>query len=467
MGALSTRVPVLHIAEEVNRIYAEAVKYEKGKGVEKDLIKAAQLYKQAADEGHDKAQTRYGYVCLNGEGVPQSNREAFKYFKKAAINYDWEGKTAVGICYYEGIGTFKSGFDAGFHLKRCANEQIPKAQYYYAKVLHDGFGCSPEIPLAIAYLSSAQINGYSTAESLLKEYLAETTVETLRQEYVSLAPHKRFLAPALLLAMAELGDIPSMYLFAITIFKGNGFPPNHKLAFKYSSKAAGLGHMPSHHLLGYLYHNGYGCDRDQVKSLEHYKTASDGGYPNSHFNVSLHYIEESKYTEAVQYLQRSIECQSPQGYYFMSKLYQEGKGVEQDESKYEELLEKSANLGFFKAIHEFAIYCFEKQKFDKAIQYFFNAARHGDVIAYRYIAKIYQKGISIEKNEAGAIEWYKLGAMQSEDVECFYCLGKCYQKGIGAEQNNEEAIRYYKKAAEKNHEKAKQKLNELENNNEN
>ncbi|KAH0791533.1 cobalamin biosynthesis protein CobT [Histomonas meleagridis] len=462
MGTYISRIPSLHTPPEIKDVYKEAVKFEKGNGVEVDLPKAAQLYKRAADAGYDKAQVCYGNMCLKGEGVAQSNREAFKYFKKAAKNYNWEGKLSTGICYFEGIGTFRNALYAIFHIKACAKILHPKGQFYYGKCLHDGYGCSSDIAFAIANLGCSYLAGYTPSKQLFDQYLTETTIDALRKKYDFLVVRKKFLGPALELAMADLGDVASMYSVAIKALKGEGMRLNYDLSFEYANKAAEQGHFPSHHLLGYLYINGYGCDKDPSKALLHYKTASDGGYVNSHFNVGLLYMNSSNYEEAHRYFQLAIDNDSAEGFYFMAKLYREGKGVESDESKYEEYLEESSKRGYFRALHEHGMYCYEKGKYDKAFKSLINAARYGDSLTYKYIGRIYEKGYGVEKNEKEAFEWYRLGAMQCEDLDCVMSAAKCLQKGIGTESNDEEAKRYYRKAADKGNEKAQRKLREME-----
>lgn len=58
--------------------------YHEGHLVEKDLSKAANLYRQAANNGDPDAQYSLGWMYFNGEGVPQSNDEAIIWFTLAA-----------------------------------------------------------------------------------------------------------------------------------------------------------------------------------------------------------------------------------------------------------------------------------------------------------------------------------------------------------------------------------------------
>ena len=57
--------------------------YHNGYGVDKDLRKAADLCKQAADAGLGEAIADMGIIYLDGDGVPQDLDKALEYFQKA------------------------------------------------------------------------------------------------------------------------------------------------------------------------------------------------------------------------------------------------------------------------------------------------------------------------------------------------------------------------------------------------
>ena len=52
--------------------------YEDGRGVTKDLPRAAQLYTQSAELGSSFAQSQLGYMYFNGIGVERDNEQAIK-----------------------------------------------------------------------------------------------------------------------------------------------------------------------------------------------------------------------------------------------------------------------------------------------------------------------------------------------------------------------------------------------------
>ena len=58
--------------------------YAKGDGVPENDAEAVKWYRKAADQGHAKAQDNLGVMYDNGEGVPENDAEAVKWYRKAA-----------------------------------------------------------------------------------------------------------------------------------------------------------------------------------------------------------------------------------------------------------------------------------------------------------------------------------------------------------------------------------------------
>lgn len=61
----------------------------------KESIKAVELYRQAAEQGHAKAQNNLGACYYNGDGVTKDIHEAFKWFEMAANNGNEKAKESL------------------------------------------------------------------------------------------------------------------------------------------------------------------------------------------------------------------------------------------------------------------------------------------------------------------------------------------------------------------------------------
>lgn len=70
---------------DIDRIYAKGQAYHFGEGEEKDYIKAANYYLEAAKLGHNDAMKMLGYMYKNGFGVVQSYTKAEEWYRKAIL----------------------------------------------------------------------------------------------------------------------------------------------------------------------------------------------------------------------------------------------------------------------------------------------------------------------------------------------------------------------------------------------
>ncbi|XP_066446666.1 death ligand signal enhancer [Eleutherodactylus coqui] len=132
--------------------YNTAVCYEKGRGVGKDMAKAAELYLLAARGGHQQAKFRYARYLLTAKpedtksavemlqeaaeaGVKEAqaylgvfyskashldSQKAARYFWMAAENGDVQSRYHLGVCYEQGFGVPTSRQEALRHFERAA-----------------------------------------------------------------------------------------------------------------------------------------------------------------------------------------------------------------------------------------------------------------------------------------------------------------------------------------------------------
>src|SRR5262249_26239434 len=83
------------------------VQYENGRGVRKDLGKAAELYQKAADQGYPPAQYNLGLLYEHGEGVPKDLGKARELYQKAADQGYALAQCNLGLFYQNGQGVPK------------------------------------------------------------------------------------------------------------------------------------------------------------------------------------------------------------------------------------------------------------------------------------------------------------------------------------------------------------------------
>ncbi|MDO4496676.1 MAG: hypothetical protein Q4B58_02410 [Bacteroidales bacterium] len=97
-----------------------------------------------------------------------------------------------------------------------------------------------------------------------------------------------------------------------------------------------------------------------------------------------------------------------------------------------------------------------KQDFEKAVYWYKEAIRHGDLqYAPSSLGDIYRKGQeNVERNPTLAIEAYKI----STDPYAWFRLGQSYEEGWTAVPDMQKAMEYYEMAAARGHHLALKRL---------
>ena len=94
--------------------YNLGVAYDVGQGVPQDQVEAARWYRKAANQGNAEAQAHLGHAYDVGQGVPQDRAEALRWLKKAADQGNAMAQLGLGIAYYNGKGVPQDFAEAYF-----------------------------------------------------------------------------------------------------------------------------------------------------------------------------------------------------------------------------------------------------------------------------------------------------------------------------------------------------------------
>ncbi len=78
-----------------------------GDGVPQDDKEAVRWWELAAEEGDVDAQFNLGNMYRKGEGVPQDDKEAFRWYRLAAEQGDVVAQLNLGVMYVKGEGVIQ------------------------------------------------------------------------------------------------------------------------------------------------------------------------------------------------------------------------------------------------------------------------------------------------------------------------------------------------------------------------
>jgi TPR repeat protein len=89
---------------EAHAQYNLGIMYANGDGVPENDSEAVKWYRKAAGQGYANAQSNLGLMYALGDGVPENDAEAVKWYRKAADQGLAESQTSLGFMYAEGEG---------------------------------------------------------------------------------------------------------------------------------------------------------------------------------------------------------------------------------------------------------------------------------------------------------------------------------------------------------------------------
>ena len=92
------------VLKEIRCLCSLGYMYEVGLGCQKDLTKALECYKIAADLDDPIAQCNYAYCHYEGIGCPVDEHTAFEYFQLSASKDHPRALFYMGECYFYGRG---------------------------------------------------------------------------------------------------------------------------------------------------------------------------------------------------------------------------------------------------------------------------------------------------------------------------------------------------------------------------
>ena len=286
--------------------------YLTGTGVDKDLVKALELFDTAIEAGSTNAYVGKARVLLeqldisredeedaqdadtlkateeatnksdtdsesDESVIPEEEKNIFDLFYKAQISGDVDGSYYLGYAYENGIGTavdYKKAFD---YYSRAAKSNstdlsdqnaINKANVAIGLLYIKGNGVDQDSTQAMEFFETASNNGYAKGSYYLGQ-IYENGVG-VDKDYEK--------AMEYYLMAADLDYAPALNQIGYMYYNGYGVDVDFASAVYYQKLAALQGYAIAQVNLGFLYENGYGVERNLETALSYYEMAADSGY---------------------------------------------------------------------------------------------------------------------------------------------------------------------------------------------
>ena len=141
--------------------------YMNGFVLPKDEKEAIRWFTRAAEQGYAEAQHNLGVFYSFGKGVAEDKVESVRWFRKAAEQGIAESQYNLGVSLQNGIGVKMDGVEALKWYRRAADQDYADAQYNLGFCLDNGIGVKKNENDAFKwYLKAAKQGHYSAMHNL-------------------------------------------------------------------------------------------------------------------------------------------------------------------------------------------------------------------------------------------------------------------------------------------------------------
>lgn len=236
---------------------------------------------------------------------------------------------------------------------------------------------------------------------------------------------------------------------------GYGIEKNAEKAFHYWKKLADLDDAIGQLKTGGYYNEGKGVAHNIQKAEEYLKKSADKGNEYAMYELAKLYIDQKKYDEAINLLEKSGKKGFNVAYHCLGDMYYNGNGVIQSLEKAYEYFNKG--IGFSACKFRVALMLrngvgIPKDE-KKANEYLILSANEGmDRAQYLLGCDYYSR--KYEQNYKLAVKYLEMalgnGKNLPEYIKGDICrkLSACYRFGRGVDSNENKANEYNKKGAE-------------------
>jgi hypothetical protein len=149
----------------LSEMYDLGEQYYKGDGVPQDEIEAVRWWLMAAEEGDPRALYALGVAYLNGRGVAKDVKEAARWYMMSAEAGYPKAQNTLGVCYKNGTGVDKDVDEAVKWYRLAAQQDYAMAQSNLGVCYANGEGVERDYEEASFWFTLAEVNGNDTAQS--------------------------------------------------------------------------------------------------------------------------------------------------------------------------------------------------------------------------------------------------------------------------------------------------------------
>ncbi len=264
--AASVTIPQLQTSAEKGHVPQElelAADYFLGRGVPKDLHKAAYWYQKAAESGDPEAENEIGFFFEKGIGVPADPARAFHWFQLSAASGLAKAKVNLAVAYVWGIGVRKDEQFASQLFREAVNRGSGLAAAYLGDMYFFGSGVNKDTNAAEHWFGVGVKMHDPVAAYNLGSLFSVNDAH----------PHDFSKAAKLLRQSASAGYVPAMHSLGLLLIRYPEFARSPQEARALLETAADSGSWRTSLLLGIIARDGMGVPKDPAAAYYHFQIA--------------------------------------------------------------------------------------------------------------------------------------------------------------------------------------------------
>lgn len=256
----------------------------------------AQL-QSAGEAGDVGAQLALGRAYQDGNGVPQNDELAAKWYRKAAEAGNATAQNNLGIMYRTGSGVEKSKEEAVNWYRKAALQGYASAMFNLGAAYYNGDGVPSNEFRAYDWFLLAQEAGSSNAPDAVKRTADEIGQKARDDALLDIArmyengdelPRSPRDAAKWYRRAADQNDPRAMVKLASILVNGAGVPQDYAQALQLC-QAAAKQYAPAQFCVGYFFQHGLGVKEDSAEAAKWYEKSAAGWHPPAYMALGQMY----------------------------------------------------------------------------------------------------------------------------------------------------------------------------------
>ncbi|MCI6654991.1 MAG: sel1 repeat family protein [Clostridium sp.] len=446
--------------------YNMGLYYKNGEnGIQKDLSKAYEWFKKAAEQDNQYAQKNLGDFFLYGRGVPKDEKKACQWYEKSAKHENENAQASLGQYYYNN----KQYEKAYEWLNKAEKKGHKNARRLLARMYENGEFVDKNEKRAYKLYKLLAKEGDARAQLKIGDYCKKEKKYDEASKYYDMAAQKNnieakdkwgvmFLESGVLYDKCNAkrikeglervkdaaynGYAMAQYNMGLYYKNGeNGIQKDLSKAYEWFKLAAEQDNEYAQKNLGDFFLYGRGVPKDEKKACQWYEKSAEHGNENAQASLGQYYYNNKQYKSAYKWLDKAAEHGDAESLFLVGNIYYYGLEIEKNLIRAIDYYKKAAEKGNDKAQNKLGVIYYkgesEKENYDEAYQYFKKAAEQGNSLAQWNLGTCYEDGKGIKKNANEAYKWYKKAADNTSNpsAACCYKIGEYYYNKVNNEKN--------------------------------